>query len=46
MVAIIHVTIAQFAVGAGIFNATSEMIGQRRNDRALLMFLRTHSLCY
>jgi len=43
VVSIVHVFIAHFAVGAGIFNAVTETIARRRNDELLLGFLRYSS---
>ena len=43
IVSIVHVFIAHFAVGAGIFNAVTETIARRRNDALLLGFLRYSS---
>ncbi len=42
-VAVLHVYIAHFAVGAGIFFAVAETIGRRRRDALLLRFLRDFS---
>ncbi len=42
-VAIIHVVIAHFAVGAGLFNAVQESLAIRSGDRVMLDFLRRHS---
>jgi len=43
LVAIIHVFIAHFAVGAGIFNALTETFALRRNEETLRQFLRDNS---
>jgi mono/diheme cytochrome c family protein len=43
IVAIVHVLIAHFAVGAGLFNAVHEGLANRRGDATMLAFLRTHS---
>lgn len=43
IVAIIHVFIAHFAVGAGIFMAVSHTIALRRDDKVLLRYLHDHS---
>jgi len=42
-IAIVHVFIAQFAVGAGIFNACTETFALRRADEPLRSFLRDNS---
>lgn len=42
-VAIVHVVIAHFAVGAGIYNAVSETIALRRHDALLLAFIKRNS---
>jgi mono/diheme cytochrome c family protein len=42
-IAILHVIIAHFAVGAGIFNALTEQIALKRGDETLLSFVRTNS---
>ncbi len=42
-IAILHVVVAHFAVGAGIFAAVAETIARRRNDQLLLRFLRDQS---
>ena len=42
-IAIIHVFIAHFAVGAGIFNAITERRAREENDQALLAFVRANS---
>jgi mono/diheme cytochrome c family protein len=43
-IAIVHVFIAHFAVGAGIFNVITERRAIRRNDAVLLQFVRDHSV--
>lgn len=43
IVAIIHVFISHFAVGAGLFNVFSEQRARRFGDDHLLAFVRTHS---
>ena len=43
IVAIIHVFIAHFAIGAGIVNALTETFALRRNEPVLRQFLRDHS---
>ncbi len=43
IIAIIHVLIAHFAVGAGIFNAVAETIARRRDDTWLLEFIKRFS---
>lgn len=43
VVAILHVVVAHFAVGAGIFTAIAETLARRRNDALLLRFLRDNS---
>jgi cytochrome bd-type quinol oxidase subunit 1 len=42
-VAIVHVVIAHFAVGAGLFMATSETLARRRGDEVMLRFLKSAS---
>lgn len=42
-VSILHVIIAHFAVGAGIFNALTEQLAVRRQDVTLLNFVRVNS---
>jgi cytochrome bd-type quinol oxidase subunit 1 len=42
-VAIFHIMIAHFAVGTGLFVAASESLARRRQDTALLGFLRSHA---
>jgi cytochrome bd ubiquinol oxidase subunit I len=42
-ISIIHVVIAHFAVGAGIFNLLSEARAYRKNDPVLLTFVRDNS---
>ena len=43
LVAITHVFISHFAVGAGFFNVYSERLARRTGDAHLLHFVRTHS---
>lgn len=43
VIAILHVLVAHFAVGAGLFNAVTETLARRRNDELLLRFLRDQS---
>ena len=43
LIAIIHVFIAHFAVGAGIFNAFTESFSLRTHNGTLRQFLRDHS---
>jgi cytochrome d ubiquinol oxidase subunit I len=43
-IAIFHVVIAHFAVGAGIFNALTEIRAYRKGDLTLLRFVRDNSL--
>lgn len=42
-IAVLHVFVAHFAVGAGIFNAVTETVAARRGDRLLLGFLKDNS---
>lgn len=42
-VAIFHIMIAHFAVGTGLFVAVSETLSRRRQDTAMLGFLRSHA---
>ena len=46
VVAIIHVTIAQFAVGAGIAAPYLEARAHRRGDSVLLQFLKLGVFCF
>jgi cytochrome bd ubiquinol oxidase subunit I len=43
LVAIVHVVIAHFAVGAGLYLAITHTVALRRNDLLLLRYLRDHS---
>lgn len=43
IVAIVHVVIAHFAVGAGIYLAITHTLAMRRNDALLLRYLEDHS---
>jgi len=43
VVAIIHVYIAQFAVGGGLFLVLTEHLGRRRNDDSIMEFVRKHT---
>ncbi|MDI3327730.1 MAG: cytochrome ubiquinol oxidase subunit I [Alicyclobacillaceae bacterium] len=43
LIAILHVYIAMFAVGTGIFLYAGERSARRRNDAGMLQYLRTHS---
>ena len=43
IIAIIHVAIAHFAVGTGIFMAVNELIARRRGDDLLLGFLKANA---
>jgi cytochrome bd-type quinol oxidase subunit 1 len=43
IVAIVHVAIAHFAVGAGIFMAVNEYLARRRGDELLLGFLQANA---
>jgi cytochrome bd-type quinol oxidase subunit 1 len=43
IIAIIHVFISHFAVGAGLFNLVSERRARKTGDTVLLDFVRTHS---
>lgn len=42
-IAILHVVVAHFAVGAGIFTAIAETFARRRGDTLILRFLRDNS---
>lgn len=42
IVAIVHVFIAQFAIGAGIYMAVTHTLALRRNDELLLRYLKDH----
>jgi len=43
VIAIIHVYIAQFAVGGGLFLVLTEHLAYRRNDQGILDFVRKHT---
>lgn len=43
IVAILHVVVAHFAVGAGLFTAVAETLARRRGDDLVLRFLRDNS---
>jgi len=43
VIAIIHVYIAQFAVGGGLFLVLTENLAYRRNDTDILNFVRKHT---
>lgn len=43
IIAILHVVIAHFAVGAGLYLAITHTVALRRNDQLLLRYLRDHS---
>ncbi|MBM3325505.1 MAG: hypothetical protein FJY65_00770 [Calditrichaeota bacterium] len=43
LVAIPHVFVAQFAIGGGLFLAVYERVARRKNDDALLNYVRLHS---
>jgi len=43
-ISIFHVVIAHFAVGAGIFNALTEIRARRKGDATLLQFVRDNSV--
>jgi len=43
VIAIIHVYIAQFAVGGGLFLVLTEHLARRRNDPGILDFVRRHT---
>jgi cytochrome bd-type quinol oxidase subunit 1 len=43
LIAIIHVYIAQFAVGGGLFLVLTEMKGLRENNRAIIDYVRKHT---
>ena len=43
VIAIIHVYIAQFAVGGGLFLVLTEYLAYRRNDPGILEFVRKHT---
>ncbi|RJP25906.1 MAG: hypothetical protein C4527_16310 [Candidatus Omnitrophota bacterium] len=42
MIAIFHVTIAHFAVGAGLFSAVTEHFAWKRGDQLMLRFLKDY----
>jgi hypothetical protein len=44
IIAIVHVFISHFAVGAGLFNVLAEQRARRAGDERLLSFVRTHSI--
>ncbi len=43
VIAIIHVYIAQFAVGGGLFLVLTEHLGRRRKDQGIIDFVRKHT---
>ena len=43
VIAIIHVYIAQFAVGGGLFLVLTEHLGRRRNDQSIIDFVKKHT---
>ena len=43
VIAIIHVYIAQFAVGGGLFLVLTEHLGRRNNDPAIIDYVRKHT---
>ena len=43
VIAIIHVYIAQFAVGGGLFLVLTEHLGHRKNDPGILDYVRKHT---
>jgi len=46
VIAIIHVYIAQFAVGGGLFLVLTEHLAYRRNDPDILDFVKKHTLFF
>jgi cytochrome bd-type quinol oxidase subunit 1 len=42
-IAIVHVFVAQFAIGSGLYLAITETMAVRRNDQPVLDFLRSYS---
>ena len=43
VIAIIHVYIAQFAVGGGLFLVLTEHLGRRRNDQGIIDYVKKHT---
>ena len=43
LIAIIHVYIAQFAVGGGLFLVLTEMKGLRENNRSIIEYVAAHT---
>ncbi len=43
VIAIIHVYIAQFAVGGGLFLVLTEHLGRRNNDPGIIAYVRKHT---
>lgn len=43
VIAILHVFVAHFAIGGGLFLVVYETVARRRNDQALLDYVRVHS---
>jgi cytochrome bd-type quinol oxidase subunit 1 len=43
LIAIIHVYIAQFAVGGGLFLVLTEHLGRRNNDPGIIEYVRKHT---
>ena len=43
VIAIIHVYIAQFAVGGGLFLVLTEHLGRRRNNQSIIDYVRKHT---
>ena len=43
VIAIIHVYIAQFAVGGGLFLVLTEHLGRRRNDQGIIDYVKRHT---
>ena len=43
VIAIIHVYVAQFAVGGGLFLVLTEHFGHHRNDQGILDYVKKHT---
>jgi mono/diheme cytochrome c family protein len=46
LVAVIHVFVSHFAVGGGAFLVVTETMARRRNDQALLDYVKRHSMFF
>ncbi|NJB68597.1 mono/diheme cytochrome c family protein/MFS family permease [Desulfobaculum xiamenense] len=46
VIAVVHVFVAHFAVGGGLFLVLTEMLGHRRASRGILDYVRGHTLFF